>query len=1066
MKMIYQPPFSSMCMIYFLLIVLANLLTTQAGNAQSFPDGFSRVQVANGLSKPTVLAFAPDGRIFVAEQGGRLRVIKNDKLLSTPFISLNVNATGERGLIGIALDPNFATNHYIYLYYTVADGSRNRISRFTANGDVVVPGSEMVVLNLDPLSSADNHNGGAMDFGKDGKLYVAIGENANPNHAQNLDTYHGKLLRINPDGSVPAGNPFTTGSAQKKRVWAYGLRNPYSFDVQPGTGKIFVNDVGQDTWEEVNDATTGRRNFGWPSAEGNSSNNAYTNPVYAYPHGSGDGKGCAITGGVFFNPSATNYPAAYQGRYFYLDYCNNWINILDLSGGATRLPFATSIGDKVVSMATGTGGNLYYLSRTNGTLYKIIYTRVAAPAITNHPENVTISAGQPVSFSVSVSGSMPFTYQWQKDGVNISGANASTYSINSAQPSDAGAYRIVVTNSRGSATSNTATLTVTGFNAKPVPEIVTPAQGTLYRAGNTIEFSGNATDQEDGTLPASAFTWEVEFHHSSHSHDGPPIASGTKSGSFTIPNQGEISDTVWYRLYLTVTDSEGLSARTYRDIYPLKSTISFATVPAGLKVTLDGQPLLTPKSVISVEGILRTIGVVSPQTVNGVTYAFDHWQHGGTATQTIATPREDIIYTAIFTKVGAIPSPWQHSDIGNVAAAGNASVINGTFTISGSGVDIWKQADEFHYVYQSLSGDGEIVGQVTGMTNTNAWAKAGLMFRETLAAHAKHASMFVTPGSGVAFQRRTTTGNVSQHTGSAGKAPMWLKVSRKGNTFTGFKSSDGSNWQQIGSVTINMNAQVFVGLAVTAHRDGTLNTSVFKNVSVSGHSSFEPVVLEAENAAVSGGKVASNHSGFTGSGFVDYINSNNDHVAWSVNVPFSGTYILNFRYALGRDSDRPLAIKVNGNVVSSGLGFPATSSWTSWKTVSTSVVLRAGVNTIIATAIGASGANIDHLKVEAGSGSTNSAFAKVSRPDYSTDQPKLQVFPNPTDGAIYIRKHAFTEDAVFQLVDLNGRAILIHAIQDEGALLKLILPDLKAGIYTLMVKIDNQIMTEKIILNK
>ena len=161
--------------------------------AQTLPSGFSQVMVANGISNPTVMSIAPDGRIFVAQQAGQLRIIKNGTLLSQPFISLSVHSSGERGLLGIAFDPDFNTNQYIYLYYTLASGANNRISRFTANGDVVVPGSEQVVLNLDPLSSATNHNGGNMQFGPDGKLYVGVGENAAAVDAQIMTTYNGKL---------------------------------------------------------------------------------------------------------------------------------------------------------------------------------------------------------------------------------------------------------------------------------------------------------------------------------------------------------------------------------------------------------------------------------------------------------------------------------------------------------------------------------------------------------------------------------------------------------------------------------------------------------------------------------------------------------------------------------------------------------------------------------------------------------------------------------------------------------------------------------------------------------
>jgi glucose/arabinose dehydrogenase len=261
-----------------ILLCLFAVVFVKNVSGQTYPTDFAQTPVVSGISQPTVMAFAPDGRIFVARQNGVLRVIKDGALLSTPFVTLTVNSTGERGLIGIALDPDFDTNHFIYVYYTVPGSPpHNRISRFLANGDVAEADSEVVVLELDALSGATNHNGGAMHFGKDGKLYVAIGENATPAHAQNLDTYHGKLLRINKDGGIPEGNPFTTGSEQRRRVWAYGLRNPYTFSIHPVTGRILLNDVGQGSWEEIKDATGGGRNFGWPATEGMFNPTTYPN---------------------------------------------------------------------------------------------------------------------------------------------------------------------------------------------------------------------------------------------------------------------------------------------------------------------------------------------------------------------------------------------------------------------------------------------------------------------------------------------------------------------------------------------------------------------------------------------------------------------------------------------------------------------------------------------------------------------------------------------------------------------------------------------------------------------
>ncbi len=344
------------------------------------PQGFSLVTVASGLNQPTIMATSPDGRIWVAEQGGNLRIVKNGALLPTPFVSLSVDASGERGLIGVVIDPAFATNRYVYLYYTVPGSGtvapHNRVSRFTASGDLAAAGSETVLLDLDPLSGATNHNGGAMAFGPDGKLYIGVGENANAPNAQSLNNHLGKVLRINPDGSIPADNPFPTGNDARRRIWAYGLRNPYTITFQPGTGRLFVNDVGQDSWEEINDATVGGQNFGWPVAEGATGTPGLANPVFAYPHGSGDGKGCAITGGAFYDPANGTYPATMTGKYFYQDLCNNWINYIDLSAGAAvRSAFAAGMPAGGLGLTMGTDGELYSLSRGSGSnggrLYKI-----------------------------------------------------------------------------------------------------------------------------------------------------------------------------------------------------------------------------------------------------------------------------------------------------------------------------------------------------------------------------------------------------------------------------------------------------------------------------------------------------------------------------------------------------------------------------------------------------------------------------------------------------------------------------------------------------------------------
>lgn len=345
----------------------------------TLPNGFTETQVAGGLSSPTAMAFAPDNRLFVCLQGGQLRVIKNNVLLPDPFLTVSTDSSGERGLLGIAFDPAFPTNNYVYVYYTISvSPKQNRVSRFTADGDLAVANSEVVVLELDNLSGATNHNGGAMHFGQDGKLYVAVGENANASNAQTLANRLGKILRINSDGSIPSDNPFfNTASGANRAIWAFGLRNPFTFAFQPGSNRMFINDVGQGTWEEINDGIAGS-NYGWPDTEGPTTNPNFRTPLYAYGRSPSATGGCAITGGTFYNPPITQFPSSYVGKYFFADFCSGWIRVLDPSDN-TATGFATGIANPV-DLQVATDGSLYYLARGAGAVYKIQYPANLLPA--------------------------------------------------------------------------------------------------------------------------------------------------------------------------------------------------------------------------------------------------------------------------------------------------------------------------------------------------------------------------------------------------------------------------------------------------------------------------------------------------------------------------------------------------------------------------------------------------------------------------------------------------------------------------------------------------------------
>ena len=257
--------------------------------AATLPSGFTESLVAAGLASPTAMQFAPDGRLFVCEQGGRLRVIKNGALLPTPFLTRDRQRVGRaRSARAWPSIPNFATNRFVYVYYTATTPTvHNRISRFTANGDVAVAGSEVVLLDLDNLSSATNHNGGALHFGPDGKLYAAVGDNANGANAQSL----ANLLRQDAPPQRRRHDPGrqpVLHHGHRPEPGDLGARPAQSVHVrvQPGRAPMFINDVGENTWEEINDGHR-RRQLRLADDGGRDHRPAGSqSPRYAYNHGS------------------------------------------------------------------------------------------------------------------------------------------------------------------------------------------------------------------------------------------------------------------------------------------------------------------------------------------------------------------------------------------------------------------------------------------------------------------------------------------------------------------------------------------------------------------------------------------------------------------------------------------------------------------------------------------------------------------------------------------------------------------------------------------------------------
>ncbi|MCU1351438.1 MAG: hypothetical protein JWM05_647 [Acidimicrobiales bacterium] len=391
------------------------------------PQGFRAEVVAAGLDDPTSFAFASADRVYVAEKAGVVRVVRGGRLQPTPVVDLQskVNTLGDRGINGMALDPDFAHNGYLYLTYTYEDptlqhdawNQTERVTRLTVVDDVADPASEVVVLGTATGAAcyehpttpsclptwAISHSLDDLQFAADGSLLVSVGDgglwfggSTYSQRAQDLDILRGKVLRIDPaTGRGVPGNPFFSAEApgaNRSLVYAYGFRNPYRMTLRPGTNGIYVGDVGEVTWEEVNVVTPGA-NYGWPCFEGNErlsteANHDYcegmwakvdkglvtvTAPVATYHHTAAGG---AIISGAFV--TGTRYPAAYRGDYFYGDYSFPFIRRqrFDAHDAAAGDPveFADSHGAGTpVAFKMGPDGNLWYLSLLPGELRRIVY---------------------------------------------------------------------------------------------------------------------------------------------------------------------------------------------------------------------------------------------------------------------------------------------------------------------------------------------------------------------------------------------------------------------------------------------------------------------------------------------------------------------------------------------------------------------------------------------------------------------------------------------------------------------------------------------------------------------
>lgn len=510
------------------------------------PANFQTSQViGSGLNAPTGFAFAPDGRIFILERAGKVKIYKNNQLLSTPFVDLPSSTNGDKGLISLVFDPDFNNNHFVYFFYTASTDSHVRIVRYNATGDTA-SGSGTVIYES-PGGILQYHAGGGMAFGPDGKLYFAIGDNGVGTNSQSLSNPYGKVHRINKDGTIPADNPFVNQQGNVPHIWAFGLRNPYRMNFDSQTGYLYVGDVGNSSWEEINRIQKSQ-NYGWPNAEGSCSSCTYVNPIYAYPH---QGSSNAISLGPVYR--ATMFPQEYRGSLIFGDYGQGFIKKigLDSSGNSTGVSNFDLDAGSVVDFKVANDGSLYYLTIFPGNLNRVTYSSPNQAPIVQASANPT-EGNPPLVVNFSSQGTIDpegqsLTYNWNfGDGTNSTSANPTkTYNAK-------GMYTVQLTVSDGTNFSQADPIAIT-VGQLPQITISNPQEGSIYRAGDTITYSATATDSSGNQLGNSAFTIEILFHHHDHTHPFAGPTSGS-SGQFTVPTSGETSSDTWYEIIVRAKD--------------------------------------------------------------------------------------------------------------------------------------------------------------------------------------------------------------------------------------------------------------------------------------------------------------------------------------------------------------------------------------------------------------------------------------------------------------------------------------------------------------------------------
>jgi glucose/arabinose dehydrogenase len=654
------------------------------------------------------MAWAPDGRMFVIEKEGRLKVVAPGGSTATTILDLSseVNSYWDRGLLGIAVDSSYASNNYVYLLYTrerqplTPDGDGEMVSRLdrltiTPSNDVVarttILGSHNGPCPSPPSNTADcipsegfSHSIGTVRSAPDGTLWVGSGDAASFNFVDKLalrtyDTQSmaGKIMHVDRNGNGLSGHPFCQGDNNLAhvctKVWAGGFRNPFRFKLRPGGG-LTVGDVGWGTTEEVNlvptaQGTTGRL-YGWPCYEGGGQAGGYRDldecdpeyakegtaqahlgPVHEYPHSGGG----SVLGGPTY--TGTQFPSSYQGRIFFADYVQGFIKTLqpNAQGPPTVTDFAT--GWTGVDLEQTPTGELAYASFGNGSsgtgsIRRVVYTpanRSPTAVIGASPT----SGAAPLAVSFNASGSTdpdgdPLTYQW-----SFGDGGTSTQASPSHTYTNSGAYTATLTVRDGRGGQDTKTVGISSGNTPPEAVV---SGDTSYRGGESFSLEGAASDQQQGSIPASGLRWDVRVIHGDHIH---VLGSYLNRSTLDLQAITDHDADAHYEITMTATDAGGLTDQATVTVNPEKTTVRLDSSPPGAAVSYGGRQFTAPQALVTAIGYHTTISASDPFELGGKIFDFTGWSNGGARVQNFVVPPQGAALSANYRERGGqgVPPP-------------------------------------------------------------------------------------------------------------------------------------------------------------------------------------------------------------------------------------------------------------------------------------------------------------------------------------------------------------------------------------------------------------------------